>query len=488
MQVRERMQDILSQLKVRLSDEQAQVFWADSPVVILSAGEGSGKSYLGALFGIALSQARGDNLVWLVGRDFEDARMEMGFLLGWNDPPEVQFAYDLGIVDREASSLSAVHDQPVTLKTTTGTTFKTISGYDPEKIGREQPDIIVGCEVSRWEVELYRRCIGRLARKHGYARGFFAGSPKSEFGWFPETFRLGQGPNEQGVRSFSLPSWANPILFPGGENDPAIEMLRQAETPERFAARYLGMPTQVRDAVLPEFKTTLHVYPVKYQEGSPVYAFIDPSGGNSGSVYAILFVQIVGSEVHVLNEVYMNQVSHEQVLQECMMRPEWKYTKEGVIDLAGTQHHAGLGSAEEAWRRDTGLRLRSSYHQVGDVVERLRSVLAINTVTGRPRLLIHPQCTGLIAEMGGGPAPIRGVGIWRMQGDRPRNSNCDAVKALGYGLLAYYGTARPQEDDDEEWEAVSYLPQARSNDADRWRRLMHPENANPVRTGGTRYV
>ena len=43
----------------------------------------------------------------------------------------------------------------------------------------------------------------------------------------------------------------------------------------------------------------------------------------------------------------------------------------------------------------------------------------------------------------------------------PRSDNCDALKALGYGLLSYLGTTRPDVRDfeftDQEDTGVSYL-------------------------------
>ena len=462
-----KIQDLLSFLKVELSDEQAEVFYDENINVLMAGGEGASKSYTAGLRGLlySLTSPRPIKLGWVVGADFEDARKEMDYVIDWSET--------LGILDRDGSTISSHSDQKckVHIKAPSGLDGKpidfyveTVSGHDPLKIGREEPDFILGCEVSRWEAELWHRCQGRLARKYPHSWGFFSGSFETSLGWFPEIYNLGQGPNNQDLVSYSVPSHANHYLYPGGPSDPAIVKLQNSMSPDRFLARHMGKPSPPRDAVLPEFKNTYHVYPIQHEHGYPVYIFIDPGT----HIYAVLFVQIVGDEVHVLDEIFIAAASHEAVVTATMTNPLWQFVRDGVIDVAGGQHHFGFGSPEEAWQRDTGLVLRAEYRKIPETVERLRSVLAINPVTQRPRLLVHPRCRGLIGEFGGGKAPVEGSGLWRLTSSGvPSKDNCDATKALGYGLLAKYGTLRPgsalntalfAEEDSEE--SYSYLQDA----------------------------
>lgn len=413
----------------------------------------------------------GCRLGWFMGADFEDAYKEV---VGTHpaDLSVVNLADRLGILDRVGSTISTHPDQRCKIHLSSKAShgfpavdlsIETISGYDPLKIGRDEPDFLVGCEVSRWETrELWDRAQGRLARKYPKAWGYFSGSPETDRGWFSEIWNLGQGPNEIGLKSFRMDSSSNRVLYPLGRDDPAIIALRNSMSAERFAARHEGRFITPLDAVLPEFKVMLHVWPIQYVEGYPAYVMIDPGT----KVCAVLFVQLVGQEVHVLDEVYVHQQSYEQVIQSTMMSPFWKYVREGTIDVAGRAHVFGQGSPEEAWFRDTGLQLRSAYHKLEHTVERLRSVLAINPISQRPRLLVHPRCRGLISELGGGPTPIPGGGLWRVgPTGSPRSDNCDALKALGYGLLSYLGTTRPDVRDfdltDEEDTGVSYLGPAK---------------------------
>ena len=448
----EKARDVLRFLNLELSHEQQEVLFHPSRLKLIGGGEGAGKSFLGALTGVvrgivdAHENSYGEDLLyWVVGADFEDARKELEYIHEWLD--------ELGLVDNSKTSISTHKDQKCILTTTIGVVYETVSGYDPKKIGREQPQGIIGCEISRWPKEVWDRCYGRLARRyHRGSWGFFSGSFETSEGWFPEMWEVGQSGNELDVASYSLPAWANLSIYPEGENDPAIQQLRAQTTEPRFMARYGGKPHPPIDSVFHEFKHVVHVdSQVEFDPNESTYIFIDPGD----LVYACEFVQFIGDEVWVVDELYVTHWTHEQVMQGVQNKPAWNNLKDGVMDIAGTQHHMGLGSAFEAWHRDTGLQMHVNKWPVDAELERLRSVLSINPSTGRPRLRVSPKCQGLIAEMGGGVAPVHGINRWKIKNGKPEPRNDHACKALSYGLLEKFGTARI--DDRSELDSVSYL-------------------------------
>ena len=454
----EKARDVMRYLSLELSQEQQEVLLHQSRLKIIGGGEGAGKSFLGALTGVirAISDAHEngygeDLLYWVVGADFEDARKELEYIHEWLD--------ELGLVDNSKTSISTHRDQKCILTTTIGVVFETVSGYDPKKIGREQPQGIIGCEISRWPKEVWDRCYGRLARRyHRGSWGFFSGSFETSEGWFPEMWEIGQAGNELDVTSFSLPAWAKLAIYPGGETDAAIEQLRAQTTEPRFLARYGGRPHPPIDSVFPEFKHVMHVDErIEFNPNESTYIFIDPGD----LVYACEFIQFIDDEVHVVDELYVTHWTHEQVMQGVQTKPAWNNIREGVMDIAGTQHHMGLGSAFEAWHRDTGLSMAVNKWPVDAELERLRSVLSINPTTGRPRLRISPKCQGLITEMGGGVAPVHGIGRWKIKNGKPELRNDHACKALSYGLLEKFGTTRI--DERTEVAATSYLGSRKSD-------------------------
>jgi hypothetical protein len=398
-------------------------------------GEGSGKSFHGGLYATCRMfydlQFNG-SLYWVVGADFEDARKDFDYIVSFQQQ-----------LDNIAQLSQPSHlDQQCVLTTKTGQRVVTISSYDFTKIAREEPDGIIGAEVSRWYQETLDRCEGRLIRKYPNAWGIFTGSFESSDGWLPTLYNFGQGPNDRDLRSFSIPSWANRVKFPLGREDPAIKRAEAGRSPEKFMERFGGKPVPSRRLVCHNFRVTQHVdYSLAYDPDLPLYIGVDPGG----VVYAIVFVQFPeDGGINVIDEIYAHRWTHEEVISELLGRPYGKIIAGGAIDVAAKQNQNAMPIAIEEWYNDTGLNLWAQKQAVDDTVERLAWALSNNPNTGRPRLRIHPYCTGIISEMGGGQSPIPDGGAWMRYESReglgpPMRRNDHACKALGYLLGGPYG-------------------------------------------------
>jgi len=444
----EMMSRLLVQFDITLSPEQTDVAFKTARLLLIGGGEGAGKSYLAAVYAcariitdIGLYAHREEPLLyWIVGADFEDARKEFDYL--------IEFMDILGLLDKTKSSIPTRKDQRSTAILSDGgrklAVIDTVSGYDPLKIGREQPDGVLGCEISRWDKEVWDRIYGRLQRKRDTAWGFFSGSFESSLGWFAATFLLGLGPNEFDISSIKLPSWANLTIYPLGRNDPAILQLERQRSPAKFLERYGGEPSPPSDSVIPEFKPNLHISAsrAEYDPSYETYLGVDPGGGTSP--YSVLFVQFVGTEVHVVDEIYVLGWTHEQIVEAVVSRPAWRTIVKGpehVMDIGGNQNHMGMRSAVEAWQESTGINFQSDKWSVADEIDRLRSTMAIDPITQLPRFYVHPRCKGFIHEMGGSAeGPIEGVGRWRVKNGRAEPRNNHSATALAYLLLYHFGT------------------------------------------------
>jgi hypothetical protein len=439
-------------LPVQRYDEWMEVMYAEEPVVLPIAGEGSGKSLHAGLWlsaGQLYDSRHGNYLYWVVGADFEDARKDFDYYV------MVQEQLD----NVETLSHPASRDQQCYLRTKTGHETYTISSYDVTKIARDEPMRIVGAEVSRWYQETFERCEGRLIRNYPHSRAFMSGSPESSLGWLPDIAKYSEGPNERGVRSFKIPSWCNLAKYPGGRQDKAILRAEAGRSPQKFAERFGAAFVPPKGLVCHTFRTNLHVDTMlEYNPELPVYVGIDPGG----VTYAVLFVQFTyDGEIHVLDQIYVHRWPHSAVINEYLANELSAVVQGGAIDVASKQPQNAMPVSYSEWFNDTGLNLWAEKHAVDDSVERLYWALAPNPNTGRPRLRIHPQCTGLIAEMGGGPSPVPDGGPWMRYETKggigtPKRENDHACKALAYLLLgpyAYMGesTFHGQQD------AVSYL-------------------------------
>jgi len=419
---------------VQRFDEWLDALYSPDPIILAIAGEGSGKSLHAGIWlsaGQLYDSQRGEFLYWVVGADFEDARKDFDYYVAIQEQLD-----NVAILSRPAA-----RDQQCYLKTKTGHETYTISSYDVTKVARDEPMRIVGAEVSRWMQETFERCEGRLIRNYPYSRGFFSGSPEASFGWLPDVAKFAAGPNERGIRVDTIPTWCNLAKFPGGRQDPAILRAEAGRSPQKFAERFGAAFVPPKGLVCHSFRTNLHVdYQLSYDRDLPVYLAIDPGG----IVYAVLFVQFsLDGEIHVLDEIYMHRESHAAVINEYHANDLSFVVTGGAIDVASKQPQNGMPVCYEEWFKDTGLTLWAQKHAVDDSVERLYWALSPNPNTGRSRLRIHPQCTGLISEMGGGQSPVPDGGPWMRYESRngigaPKRENDHACKALAYLLLGPY--------------------------------------------------
>ena len=117
--------EVVKHLGVTLSPDQAEIFYDDARIKILCGGEGSSKSFMGALYGVARSQhdamaasLLGKNfgdLYWVVGHDFETARREFGSLE--MDDMLLPWVRALGDFNSNRTSAPARFAQPCVLQT-----------------------------------------------------------------------------------------------------------------------------------------------------------------------------------------------------------------------------------------------------------------------------------------------------------------------------------------------------------------------------------
>jgi hypothetical protein len=419
----------LKQLGAELTPDQDPLFYHPARHKIGMGGERAGKSLTAATYLTARHQL--GQLFWIVSFDYELAVPEFEYVIGQLDA--------LGNLEWASTN----QEGPRRATTKTGQTIETKSGQDVRRIAGWAPDGILGCEIALWPPELFLRVLGRLAEKRGWFLG--TGSYESSLGWLPETVKLWEGPNEVEGHSFELPSWGNLFIFPGGWDDPAIQLEKARNTESRFMERFGGRPSPPSGRVFREARALLHINPdVHYEPGRPVYLAVDPGWGHA---YAVEVIQEQGNVVNVIDELYLEHSSHEDVVHTAQTSPWWKDVSQVVIDIAGRQHH-GHRSANEVWRQEGRVHVVDQKVSIRDGIDRVKSFLLTDPTTGRPRLQIHPRCRGLTSEMGIGTSPIEGGGIYSYPTDRngkvtadlPRDRHNDASKALAYFLVHQFGT------------------------------------------------
>jgi len=397
---------------------------------LVAGGEQAGKSLVASkylLSRFAETEERG--LYWLVAADYERTRAEFEYLL--------QDFSMLGILKEASKRVDPGH-----LTLADGTRIETKSAKDPRTLAMRAPNGILGCEASQLDMETFFRLRGRCAPRRGWM--FLAGTFEGSLGWYPQMFTAWASGAETDARAFSLPSWTNTHLYPGGSTDPEIVRLKEASSDDFFMERIEGKPSPPRGLVFSEFRPDMHISEVEYDPGTPVHLWMDP--GYAGA-YAVEVVQVKGEQICVIDEIYEQGLVTDEIIDIAQSRPWWKDVHFGVIDIAGTQHQA-MAAPTEVWLNQTGLYLSSQKIKINEGTERLKGWLKIDAKTHAPRIVFSPKCKGVLSEFGAVASPLDGqtrAYRWKLDrdgnivGDTPEDKNNHGVKALIYGLIDRFG-------------------------------------------------
>jgi len=404
---KETIDRIIKGIGLELFPEQLEILNDPHRVIQIKGGWRASKSTVSALY-LLTRYWLGDYYA-IIGADYELCRPEFGYLVEWG--------YKLGIV-RECHFPSK--DQCM-LKLSRGegaspAIIETKSAKYPERIAGKAYDGALLVEAAQMSSEIFDITQGRLVERDGWM--VMSGTLEVLGDWYVDKAREYALPdNADGGVSYSLPSWANKRIFPGGRNDPKLLQQEASLGKDDFLMRYAGEIVR------------------------PVYIGVDP--GYYPSAYAVMFVQYVNDEVYVIDEVYQQDLITEQILTIVEHKPFYDKIEDGAIDRAAKQR--GEKPVHKQWLKTTGLNLHTTYFQdVTEGVDRLKSFFIPDPVHGNVRIHINRTCKGLISELGGCKSPFadEGRGSWRLKpSGKPSEKNCDAIKALIYEVVRMYGLA-----------------------------------------------
>lgn len=396
---------------------------------LVTGGERAGKSKVNA--GELLShwyiehcvpEIKG-GLFWILAADYESCRGEWEHI--------VEHFTRLDQIKHLTKSID-----PAQMILKDDTTIITKSAKYPEKIATVAPNGILIAEAAQVDYDIFLRARSRLAEKRGWLS--MAGTLEEEMytSWYSELYELGQSYNALELKSFSIPSWENIIIFPEGRNDPELLSLEQSMTPERFMERFGAIPAPKTGRVVTAFSNAVHVCPCEFVKDLEVEIGVDV--GYRGA-YAVVAVQKKAEHLEVIDEVYLQGYVTEDIITICQKKAWWDNVVGGAIDIAGTQHQ-GMTSPHEIWLSKGGKSLMFKKVNVDDGIDLLNTHLKQHPVTGQAGIVIDPKARGLISEMGGGKSPVEGGGTWMRDKNlnTPLRKNDHACKALIYLLANKY--------------------------------------------------
>ena len=430
------VETVLDQLGVVPYDEEYKILTCEARKILVAGGERAGKSWTASLY--ATCRVPFGSLYWLVGPDYEQARPEFNYM--------VDQLGRLGAIDG-ARAVSAPRIGKASVRLKTGQLIETKSADEVTKLASVAPDGIIMCEAAQHSMESFYKCVGRIAEKRGWL--ILVGTFEGSEGWYPELYTEWSNPtNLDGGVTFSLPSWGNTIVYPGGFNDPEIQSLFNIykRVPGLFEERIAAIPVAPRGLVFREFKRLVHVRPeVNFNPELPVYLAVDPSAG--GNPYAVLACQFEkdaatagsGDEIdycNVIDEVYETDTICEQMIALCQQRSWWSKVAGGAIDIEAPDDL-------KRWLKIGKVALRTNKVPQLQGIRRLKTFLYYErTDEGElrePHLRIAPKVASLPYEFGKyrrrDTNDIDAVPKEEPPSAQPNHS----IKALWYLLIARYG-------------------------------------------------
>lgn len=414
-------------------------WWINSDVRFMQVlgGERSGKSLLVALIAlIGMKVAEDDRELeyWIVGPDYRQARPEFLYLYNWLKAADW--------IEGEAS-MPANEAMSWSMRTKFGANIRTRSASEVQKLASFSVDGVIMAEAAQCIYEVYLKLMGRVSETRGFL--ILSGTLEDGLPWYGDLYERWQGSNVLGARSWSLPSWSNLEIYPGGRDDPAIKELESEYPPDLFMERFGAVPRKRTGLVLPEFDMTRHVKRLVVDPTQPVYLAIDPGQ----HCYAVLFLQFKGLYTYVLDRIYERGLIAQEIIPKAMGNPLWKYIQNwdaGAIDNAGKQHQANY-SQIELWQKIAGVSLQGQYIKLDDTIQTIRYRLGDNNPHHEPLIYFNDHMSnarspdGLALDVLAEPLswswPKRAPG--RNEAARPVDRNNDAMKALGYALVYRYG-------------------------------------------------
>ncbi len=355
------------------TDEQVAILESPYRFNLVAGGEQAGKSMVASKYLLGrFMETEEPGLYWLVAADYERTRAEFEYL--------VQDFATLGILKQASKRVD-----PGYIVLADGTRIETKSAKDPRTLAMRAPHGILGCEASQLDMETFFRLRGRCAPKRGWM--FLSGTFEGSLGWYPQMYTAWAAGADPEARAYSLPSWTNKYLYPGGREDPEIQRLKEVASDDFYMERIEGKPSPPKGLVFSEFRPDAHVVDVEYVLDVPVHLWMDP--GYAGG-YAVEVVQVQGEQIQVIDEIYEVGLVTDEIIDIAKSRPWWPDVKFGVIDIAGNQHQA-MAAPAEVWLQQAGLYLSSQKVKINEGTERLKGWLKIDPRTHAPRIVFSPS-------------------------------------------------------------------------------------------------
>jgi hypothetical protein len=373
-------------------------------------------------------------LGWIVGPQYSDSDKEFGL---------VYDSLRRAGVDRDSIKfVRNAESGNMHIKTKWGFELLGKSAGHPESLVGDGLDFVLMVEAGRHKRRTWGQYIRpTLSDKRGWAA--FTGVPegKSEHSLLYALFQRGLTPKAQkrGWRSWTMPSWTNTIIFPGGRTDPEILDAEDDLTSDEFDRQYGAKFSEKTGVVMQEWNDEDHLGDFSYKTDWPLYMAVDYGFTNP---FVVLWIQVgPWGEIRVIKEQRYNRLDTEEVAADIMA------TVPGYVRVC-ERLFPDPAEPDDTRTLERKLRIPAYGNTGGEIKNRLaliRRALKVRNVdlpVGHPdrfpTLQIDRSCTMLAWEMREGYKWPEHRSDIRSDSENPMDKDNHGIEALGRFFRGMY--------------------------------------------------
>jgi len=330
-----------------------------------------------------------------------------------------------------------------------GTNLYVRSADHPDMLVGDALDWVIMSEAAKHQEETWERFIRpALADRRGGAD--FPTTPEG-YNWLYHNWMFGQDPTMPDYESWKFPSWANPVVYPEGENDPEILLLKRTMTPETFLQEIGADFGSFSGKIFPEWDVSTHVRRHEFRPDWPNYMAID--WGYTNPSAWIEFQVSPQDEIFVWREHYQAVwpvEKHISYIKNGRENPKGYHLDMAFADAADPEAVAKVSRdlvpcwadprAKSGSEEAQGGRATSGWREGIDLIrsffEREVGEDEFGGPIYQPAFFVDYSCVNTIDEFNNYRAPEGHNGKNAPEGDNKTKNH--ATDAIRYGLMHVY--------------------------------------------------
>lgn len=300
--------------KIKYEPHPKQVLYHNSPsrFKFPTCGRRFGKSYMAAR-DLEPELLENDKHFWIVGPTYSLGEKE--FRVVWKDLIiDLQLGKDKSIEKAYSKNQGNMY---IKFKNR-NTIIEVKSADNPENLVGDSLDGVIMSEAAKHKKDTWERYIRpALADKRGTAD--FPTTPEG-FNWYYDEWMHGFDPELKEYESWRFPSWDNPYVYPNGEQDSEIKLLKRTMSDEAFNQEIGADFSSFVGKIYPEWNIQEHVKAHEYRPDWPNYIAFD--WGYANPQAAVEFQISPRDTVHIWRIHYKSHTTNERFLQEMQEREQ----------------------------------------------------------------------------------------------------------------------------------------------------------------------